>query len=462
MSQGSLANTSAPTWTCPFCALLCDSFGLQQCGSSPQFELTGSECAVARAGLAASPSATLKSAATQASTTAVSSHAGPSLRGQACTQAVAVEAAAKLLRGSQQALFAGLSSDVAGARALYRLAHDMGAICDGAGGAELSAATRALQDRGGFSTTLAEVRTRADVIVCVGGSPTRRHPEFFRRCGVVDGHAELGGNGAPALSRQVVFLGAAAADATHLKPSAQIQIQHLPLQGDLFNGLACLAAAVAGTAQGHVAAQMPPALQALAQQLLAARYAVFVWDAQDLPAHAELIIETLGRIVGSLNRSTRAAALALGCDAGASTAQQVFTWLSGLPLRSRAGPLGLEHEPLRFDTRRLLADGAVDCVLWVQSLGHTTAPELLQAASRFRSPLPLPLIVLGSPALAQTLHSAQITPDVFIPVTTPGIGAAGHLFRSDGAVLMPLHAVLNDGLPTVAKVVNDIHQQRQS
>jgi formylmethanofuran dehydrogenase subunit B len=459
MTPGSFAKPSTPstpTWTCPFCPLLCDGFGMRQNSSPQRLELTGTECAVARAGLAASQNSGLKAAAAAASKPAFASNGAPHLRGQACTLEDAISAAAQLLRGSQQALFAGLSTDVAGARALYRLAHDIGAICDGADGAELSAATRALQDRGGFSTTLAEVRTRADLIVCVGGSPTRRHPEFFRRCGVVDDTAEPSKLAQPR-QPQVVFLGGSLNPAdTHLQHQ-----QHLPLHGDLFDSLSSLAAAVAGTAHGLARAQLPPGIQALAQQLLAARYAVLVWDAQDLPPHAELIIETIGRIVGGLNRSTRAAALPLGGDVGAATVQQVFTWLSGLPLRSWVGPLGLEHEPQRFAARRWLGDGAADgttdhatdCVLWVQSFGHSAAPDLLQAAHQG------PLIVLGTPALAQTLRNAHITPDVFIDVTTPGIGAAGHLFRTDGAVLMPMHAVLDDGLPTVAKVVHDIRRQ---
>jgi len=42
---------------------------------------------------------------------------------------------------------------------------------------------------------------------------------------------------------------------------------------------------------------------------------------------------------------------------------------------------------------------------------------------------------------------------VFIPVATPGLTSAGHLFRTDGTVLMPLHAAYADGLPSVADVV---------
>jgi formylmethanofuran dehydrogenase subunit B len=47
---------------------------------------------------------------------------------------------------------------------------------------------------------------------------------------------------------------------------------------------------------------------------------------------------------------------------------------------------------------------------------------------------------------------------VFIPVSTPGIGSAGHLFRTDGSVLMPLRALRDDGLPTVAEVLRRLTQ----
>jgi formylmethanofuran dehydrogenase subunit B len=81
----------------------------------------------------------------------------------------------------------------------------------------------------------------------------------------------------------------------------------------------------------------------------------------------------------------------------------------------------------------------------VVSFGTAALPPL---------PLPpaLPHIVLGHPALAEPLAAAATGRSVFIPVTTPGIGSAGHLFRTDGVVLMPLHAVIDDGLPTVADV----------
>jgi formylmethanofuran dehydrogenase subunit B len=375
-------------WSCPFCPLLCDGFGVARAADG-SLALQGSDCARARAALANfGPAA---------------GDERPRVHGQACDLRVAVDAAAGLLATSRQPLFGGLGTDVAGARALYRLACSTGAICDAAQGAALTEGLRALQDRGGFTTTLAELRTRVDLLVCFGGQPTPRHPEFFRRAGL-----------APDDPRVVVV--------------AQ--------SGDLFAASAQLAALVEGQAVDGASAE----LRALAERLRAARYAVLVYEPARLPVHGALIIETLQRVVATLNRSTRAAALALGGGDGAATVNQVFSWLSGLPLRTRHGPHGLEHEPERFDAGRLLADGAVDLLLWIASFGPAPAPP----ASR------LPCIVLGHPSMA------VVEADVFIPVATPGVGADGHLFRTDGVVMLPLHAVRPEPLPTVADVLQRI------
>ena len=128
-----------------------------------------------------------------------------------------------------------------------------------------------------------------------------------------------------------------------------------------------------------------------------------------------------------------------------ATANQVFAWLSGVPMRSRAGPRGLEHEPLRFGTTHLLAQGAVDALLWVASFDAESSPP----------DTTLPTVVLGHPALAARCTKPGT---VFIPVSMPGIGSAGHVFRTDGTVLMPLHAVRSDGLPTVAEVARRLLQ----
>ena len=412
----SSSGPAAAPWTCPFCPLLCDSFGVA--AGAGGWALTGSECARARSGLSRFSSA-------------AAPVARPQIDGVDCDPEAAIAAAARWLNASRQPLFGGLGTDVAGARALYTLACRTGAIADPAGGTALFHGLRALQDRGAFTTTLAEVRTRADLIVCVGSLPSERYPEFLRRCGVGEGG-----------TAQVVVLQPAAAPAMD---SAIEGLEVVRFDGDLFDTVAMLAGCVAGRAVGDAAGP----LTALAARLHAARYAVLAYETAQLPAQGALIVETLNRIVATMNQRSRAAALPLGGGDGASTVNAVFTWLSGLPLRTRAAPTGLEHEPLRFDANRLLADRAVDALLWIASFGTEPAPPITD----------LPRIVLGYPRFASAVQGPAT---VFIPVSTPGVGSAGHLFRTDGSVLMPLRALRDDdALPTVADVLKRLTQALQ-
>lgn len=426
-----VADLSGSVWTCPFCPLLCDGFQIAPAAadgpSGQALVLQGSDCPRAMQALQRFA--------------AVPSSATPRIDGRPCDLASAVAAAARLLAASRQPLFGGLGTDVAGARALYRLACETGAICDAADGDALMHGLRALQDRGGFTTTFAEVRTRADLIVCVGGSPAVRHPEFFRRCGI----------GEPLVAaRHVVVLGGddATAALDGLNRTVGTTAEAIGLHGDLFDTVSVLAALVAT----KPVRDAPAALIALAARLLRARYAVIVWQSAALPPQGALIVETLDRLVGVLNRSTRAAGFPLGGGNGAATVNPVFAWLSGLPLRSRAGPAGLEHEPLCFGAKRVLAAGAADALLWLSSFDAEPLPATA-----------LPRVVIGHPDLANggSLPGSN-APTVFIPVATPGIGSDGHLFRTDGAVLMPLRAVRADTLPSVADVIAQITRSVQS
>lgn len=412
-------------WTCPFCSLLCDGFHVDVVADAGPglgaLQLRGSDCPRALAGL----SHFRAEGATQAV---------PKLRGEAVSLDAAIDAAAQRLAESRLPLFGGLATDVAGARALYRLAARLGAISDHANGDALHVATRAQQDRGVFYTTLAEVRNRADLIVCFGTSPTEHYPEFYRRCG-------MGQEDDLVAERHVAFVGAA--PDVPLQAAPGVSSEAIGLQGDLFETLAVLNALVA---QRRVTAASEP-IAALAGRLRGARYAVLVWEPARLPpAHGALLAEGLNRLVATLNLQTRAATFSLGGSEGAYSAQQVYTWLSGLPLRTHASTGGLEHDPVRFGAQRLLNDGAVDAVLWVNSFGPEPAPPLTA----------LPQVVLGHP---QTAVPAGDT--LFIPVATPGISGSGHLFRTDGGVVLPLRRLYDDGLPTVAEVVTRIAERVQ-
>lgn len=400
-----------PGWTCAFCSLLCDGFALERRGDT--LALRGSDCPRANAALA---------------TIDLALQASPSVDGAAVTLEAALDAAAARLRRSALPLFGGLATDVAGMRALYRLANVRGAIFDHARGDAIMHGLRTLQDRGQIFTTLAEIRNRADLIVCIGTDAVSNFPEFFRRCTAVTPRSGPG---------RVVFLGAGKVEAV---PGLEGHVvDNLTPTGDLFDAVAMLAALVSG--RGVPVAD--PELVRLAEDMRAARYCVVVWEPARLPAQGALIVEALLRIVTSLNRSTRAGAFALGGGDGGQTANAVLTWLSGLPLRTRVGPLGLDHEPIRFGSERLLADHAVDCLLWVASL----TPELPPPATD------LPRVVLGHPGLAGVAAQTGV---VYIPVATPGIGASGHLFRADGVVALPLEKICEQGLPSVAELAAEL------
>lgn len=424
------ASALATDWVCPFCALACDHLQVQIGHDDEPLALRGGDCVRARRGLQTFASRSMPVPAT--------------IDGRDATLDEAIAAAAQRLAASCQPLFAGLGTDVAGARALYPLACACGAICDAAGGDALMHTLRALQDRGQFTTTLAEVRTRADLIVFVGSVPTDVAPLLAQRCGV--GERQVA-------ARHVIVLHPRAGDAQALAAwsGAGVTVESIAPAADLFSTLAGLNAALAqpaSSAKPPALRETSPAMLAVAERLRRARYAVFIGAASHLPAHGAVIVEALHRLIGRLNLGTRAAALWLDAGNGAATANQVFTWLSGLPLRSRAGPRGLEHEPLAFGTARLLDDSAVDLLLWVSSFDAAALPP----------PCTLPLLVLGHPAQAAACARRDA---VFIPVATPGIGVDGHVFRTDGTVLMPLRAVRPDAGLSVADVAQRLLRELQ-
>ena len=103
-------------------------------------------------------------------------------RASAASLDEAVAAAADILRGSRQPLFAGLATDVAGLRAVMQLAERTGGIVDHLGSDGLFRNLRVVQDSGWMTTTLSEVRNHMDLLLIVGPDPTPLFPRFFERC----------------------------------------------------------------------------------------------------------------------------------------------------------------------------------------------------------------------------------------------------------------------------------------
>ena len=398
---------------CPFCGLACDDLVVATVGGRPEVRANG--CALGVAGFARPPGA-----------------AGPRVDGRETDLAGAATRAAEILAASRLPLFAGLGTDIAGMRAVMRLAERVGGVVDHLGSDGLFRNLRAIQDGGWVATTLSEVRNRADVLLVVGPDPSAAFPRFAERCLTV---AETLFTDGP-LRRRLFRLGPPPADglAATLLPCA---LDALPGAVTVLRALVNDRPVTAAEGGGVPIA----ALRELATALTAAAYGVVAWAAAGLDdAGGALAVQAVVDLVRDLNRTTRCAGLPLTGADNLIGVNQVCTWQSGFPLRTGFGRGFPEHDAYLFSAQRLLESGEADALVWI---------------SAFR-PLPppardVPTVVLAAPETQPAPPAA-----VFVPVGTPGLDHAGQVFRTDGVVALPLGQLVERGLPSVAAVLTRI------
>jgi formylmethanofuran dehydrogenase subunit B len=390
-----MINTEQSMHSCPACGLLCDDISTDaiakqqfSCGKAAKFyaRKTGP--------------------------------AQPQVNGKPASLTEAVAVAAGLLGQAKSPLIAGSSTDVHGARALVSLANQNGADMTHLNAASTLRNMKVLQHRGWQTTTLTEVRNRADVILMIGTDVVTHNARFFERVVWVDEAMFT----EPA-ARQIIYLGGdklktqagtspdGRAPQVIACPSEQLPQVVSALRALVMNK------PVAGETVAGVAVNT---LAALAETLKAAKYAILVWISKDLHyEHAELTIENITETVVALNQKSRAMGLSLGGSDGDTSVNYAHTWLNGVIIDA---PNWQDH----------------DAVVWVNSY----SPEAMPPAEVS------PVIVLGA---ADSLFTTP--PAVFIPVATPGLDTGGQQFRVDGSVTLPLTAAKPSEVPTLAHVI---------
>ena len=179
----------------------------------------------------------------------------------------------------------------------------------------------------------------------------------------------------------------------------------------------------------------------LAQAIRAAHYTVFVWAPGAFAAlDGDLIIGSACELIAEINRERRAAGLALGGNDGGQTALAVCTWITGYPLQVSFAGATLDFDPLRYQTTRLLADDAVDALLWLSTFSPQPAPATH-----------VPRIVIGNAA------STLVAPNsVFLPAGTPGLDHTGQLVRTDAVVTLPLQRLRETGTSSAATLLLEL------
>lgn len=358
----------------------------------------------------------------------------PSIGGESSDFDQAVKRAAELLAAADSPVISGWIPDVEGGRAALALADRFGACVDHRDSDALFRNLRVVQDCGWFTTTLSEVRNRADLVVVVGTDVFDRFPRLAERVLGPDGLFISG-------RRKLVLIGSWTSDSLPGElAGCDVRVIPLPLES---------VAEAAGLLRMLCRGEMPAnstslpidQLSQLASELSKSGYAVIAWSSADFAfPHAELAVESLSELTRDLNQTTRCGGLPLSGGSSGMNASQVCTWQAGFPLRTSFACGYPEHDTYRYDTARMLRERETDLLAWIATL----LPEPVPDAA-------CPTIVIGHPAT-----QLAAPPAVFLPAAIPGIDHASHCFRTDGVVALPLRQLSEPRWPTVRQIVNRI------
>ena len=404
---------------CPFCSLLCDDLIISRKGSALQVKKNG--CARARLAFAR-----------------LDRHMPPHVHGRPVSIEDAASQAAAILRGARQPLITGMAADVSGCRAALALAEACGAAVDHQHGDAAMQNLRVLQSKGWMLTTLAEVKSRADVLLLVGTTAVDHYPRFFERFARNQG-ALAGANRG---RRKIIFLGDLRRPPTGVATRGVRPGLIRCTKAQIPETLAALRSLLRGSTPRPDRALTPhriAALKRLGETLKEARYGVVVWAAGELERdQADVVVRALCDLILELNATTRFSGLSLAGNDGGMTCQNVTAWQSGFPLRVGYASGAPAYEPELHGTATMLRNNAADALLWLNTLN----PDLRPPACK------IPTIALARPSRRLALDA-----EVFIPVAAPGVDQRGVLFRTDSVVSLPLQPLRSAVAPPAAEVL---------
>jgi formylmethanofuran dehydrogenase subunit B len=294
-----------------------------------------------------------------------------------------------------------LATDVAGARAAVALAQRIGAVIDHVHADAVLRNLDVMRSSGVLLTTPSEAHVRADTLLLVGPGLSEAWLESPRRLfeasrrDLRDADVERRSYWiCPGRDLPIPALRNASATVVGKEP------------GELPVLLATLRARLAGRPLGktRISSRM---LDEISNGLKIARFGVAIWSAAALDA---VTIEMLCGLVDDLNAATRFCGLPLAPADNAMGVMQTCAWMTGLPMRTGFGRAFAEHDPWRFDGRRLVASGETDCLLWV---------------SAYRAVTPAWREALPTIALTGRDANFHLPSRVHIAVGRPGIDHAG-------------------------------------
>ena len=406
---------------CPFCSLICDDLVIQ----NKEGKLTVKENGCAKA---------------KACFSQPLADNAPSLKGKSCSMDAAIGAAARILKQSTAPFLAGLGTDIGGMRSVMELADKTGAIIDHMFNDGATRNFLVLQDLGWVMTTMGEIKNRADLII-FAGTDARNYPRFYERV-VCNDQSMFDYD---TTNRDIVYLGENLDTSQGKSPSGKKPTYLKCPQDEIGEVISVLHALVGGNKtqeKNEIAGIKMANLEKLAKQMKNARYGVIVWAPGELDfPHAELTIQNFCELTKYMNRETRFAGFFLGGNDGGMSANNVSAWQCGFPLRVNFSKGYPEHDSQKYATANVLKNKEADALLWISSFN----PEIKSPHAN------IPTIVLTTPNT-----KLDFKPDVFIPVSTPGVDHNGQMIRTDSVVSLPLKQVRNSDNSSVKEIVRRI------
>jgi len=286
---------------------------------------------------------------------------GAWILGKPTTLDAAIAEAAELIGASRKVLIAGLGTDVAGARAAISLAQRTGAIVDHMNSEGVLRDLDVMRSSGVMMTTPTECHTRADTLLLAGPIRGAARNELLQHV--------IGSDRAKAPHpREILWLCPGRELLTLAKTIAAIPIGRE--QDDLPRLLAALRAQITGRTTGK-ASVSAKRLRQVAATLKQTRFGTAIWSGAELHP---LVIEMLCGVVNDLNATTRFSGLPLAPEDDAIGVLHVCGWMTGFPMRTSFGRGFSHHDPWLFDSRRLVLNGEVDCVVWISSYRSEAPP----------------------------------------------------------------------------------------
>jgi formylmethanofuran dehydrogenase subunit B len=327
----------------------------------------------------------------------------------------AVAAAADTLVGARLPLVYGLvETTVEAQRLAVEIADLAGGAVDTAASAGHEASLLAFQRIGQITTTLGEVRARADLVVFWGVDPDAREPGF-------QDHYIARAPDSPARVRVAVDIGDARG------PEGVEERITVPAAAE-FEALWALRAMVRGrrvdVERLASLGVSPDHLRSLARRLVSCRYGVILHDADPPPERRDpLRALALGSLVEDANEKARVRLIGIRKAGNSVGAEAVLTWQTGYPCAVHFGRGYPRYGPGEYTGAALLAPGGADAVLLVGAdpARHLTPAQRQRLAE-------IPSVIIG-PA-AERVEGARVA-----VVTAPLQESPGGVYRLDGVAL---------------------------